>query len=99
MNLKVILTSRFKKDYKLAIKRNLNIELLDDVFRIAGNVLELLLAIEELRACDKPEFIIVREFQHDVTSLLLVCYLLQRTAGGIAYLCVAPLFDLALFWP
>ena len=29
MNLKVIWTSRFKKDYKLAIKRNLNIELLD----------------------------------------------------------------------
>ena len=30
MNLKVIWTSRFKKDYKLAIKRNLNIEHLKD---------------------------------------------------------------------
>lgn len=41
MNLKVIWTSRFKKDYKLAIKRNLNIELLDDVIRMlaAGQTL------------------------------------------------------------
>lgn len=31
MSLNVIWTSRFKKDYKLAIKRGLNIELLDNV--------------------------------------------------------------------
>ena len=34
MNLKVIWTTKFKKDYKLAIKRNLNIELLDNVIRL-----------------------------------------------------------------
>ena len=41
MNLKVIWTSRFKKDYKLAIKRNLNIELL--MYRIEKNILVLTL--------------------------------------------------------
>ena len=75
------------------------IELLDDVFRIAGDITELLLTIEELRTSDKPEFVIVREFQHDVTSLLLLCFLLRCAAGGFPYLCVTPLFDLALFWP
>ncbi|MBQ3426762.1 MAG: type II toxin-antitoxin system YafQ family toxin [Clostridia bacterium] len=33
MNLKVIWTSRFKKDYKLAMRQNKNIELLDDIIR------------------------------------------------------------------
>lgn len=37
MNLKVIWTSKFKKDYKIAIKRNLNIELLDDVIRLLAS--------------------------------------------------------------
>jgi len=32
--MKVIWTSQFKKDYKLAIKRNLKIELLDEVIRL-----------------------------------------------------------------
>ena len=59
------------------------IELLDDVFRIAGNVLELLLTIEELGTSDKPELVIVREFQHDVTSLLLLCFLLRQAAGDL----------------
>lgn len=34
MRLKVIWTSKFKKDYKLAMKRNLNIDLLDNVIRL-----------------------------------------------------------------
>lgn len=34
MSLQVIWTSKFKKDYKLAIKRGLNIELLDEAIRI-----------------------------------------------------------------
>ncbi|MCR4719987.1 MAG: type II toxin-antitoxin system YafQ family toxin, partial [Firmicutes bacterium] len=34
MSLKVIWTSRFKKDYKTALKRGLNIDLLDNVIRI-----------------------------------------------------------------
>ena len=31
--MEIVWTSRFKKDYKLAMKRNLRIELLDDVIR------------------------------------------------------------------
>ena len=33
MNRKIVWTARFKKDYKLAMKRNLNINLLDDIIR------------------------------------------------------------------
>ena len=33
MNLSIIWTSQFKKDYKLAIRRHLDIDLLDDVIR------------------------------------------------------------------
>ena len=29
----IVWTTKFKKDYKLAIKRNLNIDLLDDIIR------------------------------------------------------------------
>ena len=34
MSLQVIWTNRFKKDYRLAIKRGLDIELLDNVIRL-----------------------------------------------------------------
>lgn len=34
MNREIVWTSQFKKDYKLALKRHLNIELLDNVIRI-----------------------------------------------------------------
>lgn len=34
MNLEVVWTTQFKKDYKLAMKRHMNIELLDDIIRI-----------------------------------------------------------------
>lgn len=34
MSLQIIWTSRFKKDYKLAIKRGLDINLLDNVIRL-----------------------------------------------------------------
>ena len=37
MNLKVVWTSRFKKDYKLAVKRRLNIKLLDDTIRMLAS--------------------------------------------------------------
>lgn len=37
MSLQVIWTSKFKKDYKLAIKRGLNINLLDDAIRMLAN--------------------------------------------------------------
>ncbi len=33
MNRDIIWTTQFKKDYKLALKRHLNIELLDDIIR------------------------------------------------------------------
>ena len=33
MNREIVWTARFKKDYKLAMKRNLNISLLDDIIR------------------------------------------------------------------
>jgi mRNA interferase YafQ len=34
MNLKICWTSQFKKDYKLAMKRHLDIDLLDDIIRL-----------------------------------------------------------------
>lgn len=37
MSLKLIWTSRFKKEYKLAIKRGLDINLLDDTIRILAS--------------------------------------------------------------
>ena len=37
MSRKVVWTSKFKKDYKLAMKRNLNIVLLDDCIRMLAN--------------------------------------------------------------
>lgn len=33
MNREIVWTSRFEKDYKLAMKRHLNIDLLDDIIR------------------------------------------------------------------
>lgn len=33
MNREIVWTTRFKKDYKLAMKRNLNTDLLDDIIR------------------------------------------------------------------
>ena len=33
MNREIVWTSRFKKDYNLAMKRHLNIDLLDDIIR------------------------------------------------------------------
>ena len=52
MNRDIVWTTRFKKDYKLAVKRHLNIELLDDIiradwlliYRIDDDVLVLTLA-------------------------------------------------------
>ena len=34
MNREIVWTTQFKKDYKLALKRHLNIELLDNVIRV-----------------------------------------------------------------
>ena len=37
MSRDIIWTSKFKKDYKLAMKRNLNIDLLDNAIRILAS--------------------------------------------------------------
>ena len=34
MNREIVWTAKFKKDYKLAIKRHLAIDLLDDIIRV-----------------------------------------------------------------
>ena len=34
MNRDIVWTTQFKKDYKLALKRHLNIDLLDDIIRL-----------------------------------------------------------------
>lgn len=34
MNKEIVWTARFKKDYKQAMKRHLNIDLLDDIIRV-----------------------------------------------------------------
>ncbi len=41
MTKQVIWTKQFKKDYKLAMKRNLHIELLDDIIRKIANDIPL----------------------------------------------------------
>ena len=46
--LDIIWTSQFKKDYKLAMKRHLDIDLLDDIIRkIENNLLVLTLSRTE----------------------------------------------------
>ena len=41
MSLQVQWTTQFKKDYKLAIKRNRNIDVLDDAIRLLANEIPL----------------------------------------------------------
>ena len=82
MNLKVIWTSRFKKDYKLAIKRNLNIELLDDVIRMlaAGQTLpeeyndhQLTGNLKDYRKCHiQPDWLLVYKVLQETLILKLI---------------------------
>lgn len=88
MNLKVIWTSRFKKDYKLAIKRNLNIELLDDVIRMlaAGQTLpeeyndhQLTGNLKDYRECHiQPDWLLM--YCIEKTFLFLHCKEHEHTA-------------------
>lgn len=88
MNLKVIWTSRFKKDYKLAIKRNLNIELLDDVIRMlaAGQTLpeeyndhQLTGNLKDYRECHiQPDWLLM--YRIEKAFLFLHCKEPERTA-------------------
>ena len=41
MSRDIVWTSKFKRDYKLAIKRNLDIDLIDDAIRILSSVAPL----------------------------------------------------------
>ena len=69
MNLKVIWTSRFKKDYKLAIKRNLNIELLEyNDHQLTGN-------LKDYRECHiQPDWLLMYRIEKNILVLTL-----QRT--------------------
>ena len=84
MNLKVVWTSRFKKDYKLAVKRRLNIKLLDDTIRMlaSGKTLpeeyndhQLTGNLKNYRECHiQPDWLLTYRIEKDILVLSL-----QRT--------------------
>lgn len=84
MNLKVVWTSRFKKDYKLAVKRRLNIKLLDDTIRMlaSGKALpeeyndhQLTGNLKNYRECHiQPDWLLMYRIEKDILVLSL-----QRT--------------------
>lgn len=84
MNLKVVWTSRFKKDYKLAVKRRLNIKLLDDTIRMlaSGKTLpeeyndhQLTGNLKNYRECHiLPDWLLMYRIEKDILVLSL-----QRT--------------------
>ena len=92
MNLKVIWTSRFKKDYKLAIKRNLNIELLDDVIRMldAGQTLpeeyndhQLTGNLKDYRKCHiQPDWLLMYRIEKNILVLTYRVFL-QNLKGFV----------------
>ncbi len=81
MNLQVQWTTQFKKDYKLAIKRGRNIELLDDVIRMiaSGTLLPQKYCDHALsgnfkgfRECHiEPDWLLVYAVENDVLTLTL----------------------------
>ena len=81
MNRKIVWTARFKKDYKLAMKRNLNINLLDDIIRALsrGETLPEKNKDHELtgswaghRDCHiQPDWLLVYRIEDDVLVLTL----------------------------
>lgn len=84
MNLKVVWTSRFKKDYKLAVKRRLNIKLLDDTIRMlaSGKTLpeeyndhQLTGNLKNYHECHiQPDWLLMYRIEKDILVLSL-----QRT--------------------
>lgn len=84
MKLKVVWSSRFKKDYKLAIKRRLNIDLLDDAIRMLAanqalpeeyNDHSLSGDWKNYRECHiQPDWLLVYRIEKDILVLTL-----QRT--------------------
>ena len=81
MKLQVIWTGQFKKDYKLAMKRHLNIDLLDDVIRqiAAGEALDEKYRDHELggnwkghRECHiQPDWLLIYRIDSNVVTLTL----------------------------
>lgn len=84
MSLRVAWTSRFKKDYKLAVKRGLNINLLDNTIRMlaAGQSLpkeyndhQLTGNLKEYRECHiQPDWLLMYRIEKSILTLTL-----QRT--------------------
>ena len=81
MNREIVWTTKFKKDYKLAIKRHLNIELLDDIIRALsrGETLPEKNKDHELsgnwvghRECHvQPDWLLVYRIDNDILVLTL----------------------------
>ena len=80
--LDVVWTSKFKKDYKLAIKRNKNIELLDDIIRMLSRGETLPEKNQDhalsgnwsgFRECHiQPDWLLIYRIENDVLVLTLV---------------------------
>ena len=81
MNREIVWTTRFKKDYKLAMKRHLNIDLLDDIIRVLarGETLPERYKDHDLtgdwaghRECHiQPDWLLVYRIDDDVLVLTL----------------------------
>ena len=81
MSLQIIWTSHFKKDYKLAVKRGRNIELLDNAIRLlaSGNPLPAEYNDHNLsgdwkgfRECHiEPDWLLIYSVQNNVLTLTL----------------------------
>ncbi|MCH5209767.1 MAG: type II toxin-antitoxin system YafQ family toxin [Oscillospiraceae bacterium] len=84
MSLQVAWTAKFKKDYKLAIKRGLNVELLDNAIRLLAtgqplpdeyNDHNLLGDWKGYRECHiQPDWLLIYRIEHGILVLSL-----QRT--------------------
>lgn len=82
MNREIVWTTQFKKDYKLAMKRHMNIDLLDDIIRALsrGEVLSAKNKDHELsgnwaghRECHiLPNWLLVYRLDDDILVLTLV---------------------------
>ena len=81
MNREIVWTTKFKKDYKLAIKRHLDIDLLDDIIRALsrGEILPEKNKDHELsgnwaghRECHiPPDWLLVYRIEDDILVLTL----------------------------
>lgn len=82
MTLKIIWTSKFKKDYKLAIKRNLDIDELDNVIRAIASGCPLSADLKDhaltgewkgYRECHiKPDWLLIYRIESNLLVLTLV---------------------------